>query len=425
MGAPPQNPKAHPGDVIAGKYRIQGVLGRGGMGVVFSAIHEVTSKPLALKWLTNPSTTARQRLIREAQAAGRIDHPNVVDVYDVGEHDGDLFLVMEWLRGMPLEALVKQGAMSGDDAIRMLMPAMRGVAAAHALGVIHRDLKPDNIFLCESSDGSAMTVKVLDFGISKVVSAEDMKLTGQGQVIGTPLYMAPEQLLGKEVGIHADIYALGCILYEMVEGEPAFDAESFEELATRKVTSALREFVRAPARMQEVIRRAVAEKPSQRFQTISEFAEALEPFAGGRVQFSDSDTDWASVQSSIMQLVRDHTASIPRISEALITTPRPAKRVPVATVAITAALAAAAVAAVIALRRAPEPEVTQLPTVAQPSMRDAGATPAVKAPPVVAEPVEIAPSEPAVRRTMRARPRMTSAPAPMMFRSGTLSEDEF
>ncbi|MAT24049.1 MAG: hypothetical protein CMN31_14980 [Sandaracinus sp.] len=285
------------GAIVAGKYRIEEQLGEGGMGVVYAATHEVTGKPVALKWLPADKRDAerRARLLREAHAAGRITHPNVVDVYDVGEHEGAVFLVMERLVGVPLGVAMEGGPMAPQDAVRLLMPVLRGVAAAHACGVIHRDLKPDNVFLCEDGQGTATTVKVLDFGISKV-QGPDMGLTATGVVLGTPLYMSTEQLTGeKDLDGRCDQYALACLLYEMIEGAPPYEGRSYAELSAMKLKEKPRPFAQpVPRKLQNALRRGMARNRKHRFPDLEAFAEALEPFAEG-VRFKDPETDWSGV----------------------------------------------------------------------------------------------------------------------------------
>jgi serine/threonine protein kinase len=147
---------AAPRVLIAGKYRIERMIAEGGMGRVYAATHAETHKRVAVKVLRDADQTAggRARLLREAQAVGRINHPNIVDVYDVGEHDGCAFLVMELLEGHPMSALTSQGPMEINTAIGLVLQAMRGVAAAHEVGVIHRDIKPENVFVCATRGGS-------------------------------------------------------------------------------------------------------------------------------------------------------------------------------------------------------------------------------------------------------------------------------
>ncbi len=281
-----------PGDAIADKYRIDGVLGKGGMGVVFSAAHMVTGKRLALKWML-PSVAgqgeATQRFVREAQAAGRINHPNVVNVYDVGTHRDSVYLVMELLEGEPLSQVLRGGPLAMREAIAVLMPALRGVAAAHERGVIHRDLKPDNIFLSRLPDGRQAEPKVLDFGISKILYGDHHipeSLTQSGGALGSPYYMAPEQALGEREADHrVDVYALGVILYEMLTGFRPFEASSYNELIV-KIATGHSEPLRArrpdlPARLDTVVGKAMAREPNDRYPDIASFARALEPFAEG------------------------------------------------------------------------------------------------------------------------------------------------
>src|SRR6187455_662819 len=195
-----------PGDLIAGKYRVEREIGRGGMSVVFGAKHVVTGRRFALKWLlpeisVNPESA--ERFIRESQVSGRLQHPNVVEVFDIGQDAGTHYMVMEWLAGESLaDRLERVGPLSVREACRYLIPCMRGVAAAHAAGIVHRDLKPANIFLCEATKDSPELAKVLDFGISKLsISSGDVNLpvTSTGILLGTPHYMAPEQMQAQPV----------------------------------------------------------------------------------------------------------------------------------------------------------------------------------------------------------------------------------
>jgi len=231
------------GDLVGGKYRIGDLLGRGGMGAVFSATHVRTGKQAALKWLLplKAGEEGAYRFAREAQAAGRIHHPNVVDVYDIGEHEGASFLVMELLHGETLSARLERGRMTAAETLDVMLPVLQGVAAAHAKGVIHRDLKPHNIFLTRSDASSVRVPKVLDFGISKIGETLDGAtsdtITREGTVLGTPQYMAPEQLRGvHDVDERADVYSLGVILYVMLTGELPFRGRSHNELVFQVAT---------------------------------------------------------------------------------------------------------------------------------------------------------------------------------------------
>jgi serine/threonine-protein kinase len=280
------------GDVVAGKYRIEELIGEGGMGAVYGATHTLTGKRVALKWMLPELAAdqgAVQRFVREAQAAGRIDHPNVVDIYDVGEHDGSTFLVMEYLHGETLTAAFKRGGLEAQQIIQLLIPAMRGVAAAHKTGVVHRDLKPDNVFLCRDADGSYREPKVLDFGISKVSASEGQlnpRLTRTGAVMGTPYYMSPEQIRGSaEVDRRTDVYAFGVILYEALTGRVPFEADAYSALILEIATGTpkrLRELrPDLPKALEDVVLKAMAREPEQRYADVEALARALEPFAQG------------------------------------------------------------------------------------------------------------------------------------------------
>jgi serine/threonine-protein kinase len=277
------------GDIVAGKYEVERVIGEGGMGAVFAAMHKLTGRRVALKWMLPElarDADAVQRFMREAQAAGRINHPNVVDVYDVGQHDDSFFLVMEFLQGEPLTAALDRRDLSIGEVIDLLLPAMRGVAAAHRGGVVHRDLKPDNIFLCREEDGPIVP-KVLDFGISKLASSDgqaDMRLTKTGAVVGTPYYMSPEQIRGShQVDKRSDVYAFGVILYEALTGQVPFNAETYSALILEiamGTAKAPRELVPAlPEELSQVVQKAMARELPQRFADMESFAAALGPFA--------------------------------------------------------------------------------------------------------------------------------------------------
>src|SRR5581483_3435060 len=195
-----------PGDLIADRYQVERFIGRGGMAEVFAGINVRTGKRVALKWIRPAlatTTEALARFRREAVAAGRIHHPNVVTVFDVVEHKAATWLVMELLEGETLsEILNRVERMDAEEAVTLLIPAMRGVAAAHAHGVVHRDLKPDNIFICRSSDSPRRKAKVLDFGVSKLsdeAGGAQVSITVTGNLVGTPTYMAPEQVRGNKV----------------------------------------------------------------------------------------------------------------------------------------------------------------------------------------------------------------------------------
>lgn len=275
------------GAEIAGKYRIESVLGQGGMGAVYAARNKLTGKRVAIKWLLpeHRESTTRERLLREAQIAASIEHPNVVDIYDVGEHEGGLFLVMEYLRGKPLsDVLAELGRMDPDPLIALIIPAMRGVHAAHLAGVIHRDLKPDNIILSEL-DGKIVP-KVVDFGVSKTVGESAMapsSLTRTGALVGTPHYMALEQVDGTNaIDSRTDVYAFGVLLYRALTGHFPHDGSTLGEvilkIGTRDPSPMRSVRPELPAALDQVVLRALARVRGKRYRDLEELARALGPF---------------------------------------------------------------------------------------------------------------------------------------------------
>ncbi|MFO0682698.1 MAG: protein kinase [Sandaracinus sp.] len=268
-----------PGTLIAGKYRIRRLIGRGGMGRVLAATNEATGKSVALKWILDESSPrASSRFAREARAAGRIHHPNVIDVYDVVEHEGSTVIVMEELHGETLAArMARGGPVAVDAALSLAIEIGRGIAAAHAAGVIHRDLKPANVFLCEGPDEG---VKILDFGISKIAEPEPTDLTDTGVVLGTPQYLAPEQVRSaSDVDHRVDVYALGAILYEMLAGRPPHQHAHVPALLVEIATVAPRPLgllrPDLPASVSELVGRALAKDPDARFPSADALVVAM------------------------------------------------------------------------------------------------------------------------------------------------------
>ncbi|MET9966154.1 protein kinase [Streptomyces sp. NPDC006356] len=210
--------------LIAGRYRLAESIGRGGMGEVWRAYDETLARHVAVKLLlpqdSDPTATSRFRL--EAQTAARIDHPNVVGVRDFGEYDNRLFLVMELVEGPSLATtLTRSGALPAERVARIAAQAAAGLAAAHRQGIVHRDIKPGNLLL--DADG---TLKIGDFGIARFMDDPGAALTATGQIVGTSLYLAPERALGKPAGPASDVYALGCVLYQLLTGRPPFQADT-------------------------------------------------------------------------------------------------------------------------------------------------------------------------------------------------------
>src|SRR5690349_12143170 len=277
-------------DVIAGKYRVERIIGRGGMGIVVAAWHLELDQRVALKFLM-PELAERgdsaERFRREARAAARIKSEHVVRVLDVGNWEGNApYMVMEYLDGRDLSAeLRERGKLTTKECVDYLLQAVEAVAEAHSLGIVHRDLKPENLFLSRRADGSR-TVKVLDFGISKTItlgSADEPSLTRTANIMGSPFYMSPEQMrTPRNVDARSDIWAIGAILYDLLAGRPPYVAETIPQLCTM-----LLENEPEPIRntrtdvteeLEQVVMKCLAKKVEDRWSSVGELAVALAPF---------------------------------------------------------------------------------------------------------------------------------------------------
>ena len=273
--------------VLSERYRILKKLGEGGMGVVYLAEHVVIEKKIALKVLF-PDLTRRgdlvQRFLQEAKSASRIGHENVIDITDFGQSpEGYVFIAMEYLVGQDLGQLLKaSGPLPWQRAQPIALQIVKALRAAHERGIVHRDMKPENVFVSPRDDGREF-VKVLDFGIAKVLGLDEdaPRLTRTGMIFGTPEYMSPEQAQGQPVDHRVDIYAVGCILYHMLTGEVPFKAESFMGILSKHMVEApMAPSQRNPSvepHVEAVINRAMEKDPTRRFQTMGEFADALLP----------------------------------------------------------------------------------------------------------------------------------------------------
>jgi serine/threonine-protein kinase len=288
-----------PGATVAGKYVLESMLGQGGMGAVFRARHVLTDRKVALKWMLpdeQAGDAAVQRFLREARAMGRIEHPSVVGVLDVGVENDAAYLVMELLRGQSLRERIEAagGKLSPEEAIGALLPAMEGVAAAHAAGVVHRDLKPDNLFCVAATQAGKPVTKVLDFGVSKLQGDRfagpgvpgSGAITHTGAMVGTPAYMAPEQVRGaRDLDPRTDVWALGAILYEAVSGHLPFEHDTLGQtivaIATMAPPRLESHAPHVPMALADVIHRALEKDLDARWPDVPSFAHALEPFAAG------------------------------------------------------------------------------------------------------------------------------------------------
>lgn len=269
-----------------GRYKVLGEIGEGAMGVVYLARDDVIGRGVAVKTLAMRSglsgedeAEVKERFRREAKAAGVLQHPNIVVIYDVGEERGAPFIAMEHLKGATLIEIIEESPSPVPRAIHIVTQLLSALSYAHGHGVVHRDIKPDNVFLLP--DG---TVKVVDFGIAHIASATN--LTVSGQVLGTPRYMSPEQVKGEVVGFQSDIFSVGILLYEILTGRPAFDGNSPTSVMYKVVHEQPpppREFnLAVPHELEAVISRATAKVPSERYSSASEMAVDMERIAGMR-----------------------------------------------------------------------------------------------------------------------------------------------
>jgi len=277
------------GEVLAGKYKVEDVLGVGGMGVVVAARHMQLEQKVALKFLrpeAMQSKEAVERFLREARNAVRLRSEHVAKVTDVGTLDsGAPYMVMEYLDGADLSRVVQAtGSITIEEAVYFVLQACEAIAEAHSLGIIHRDLKPQNLFVTRRVDGKPL-VKVLDFGISKSIDTQSgLSLTRTSSIMGSPLYMSPEQMRSsKNVDQRADIWALGVILYELLTGHVPFEAESVPELCLKVVQDepASPKSVRPeiPEGLNAVILKCLEKTASNRFSNVAELAASLEPYS--------------------------------------------------------------------------------------------------------------------------------------------------
>jgi serine/threonine protein kinase len=289
---PPAPVDPYVGTTFDGRYKIESVLGEGGMGVVYLARHKVIDKKVAIKVLRADMAREKEitdRFLQEAKAASSIGNPHIIDISDFGHlPDGSTYFVMEWLDGKPLgKALEETKPLPVPRLAHIARQIAEALASAHQRSIVHRDLKPDNIFLIKRGAEQDF-IKILDFGIAKVSSGTS-KLTRAGSVFGTPHYMSPEQAAGAPVDSRTDIYALGVILYEMASGRVPFDADNFMGILTQHMYKApvpIRALVPAqdvPPGLEAIILKALSKKPEQRYQTMEELAEDLDKLVRGAI----------------------------------------------------------------------------------------------------------------------------------------------
>ena len=271
-----------PGTIIADRYRLDRLLGQGGMGVVWAATHAITRRTVAMKFVRSSlqqRAELRRRLLREAQAVAAVRHPNVVEILDVFELDADTpVIVMALLQGETLgQRLAREPRLSMTEAAGYLLPVISAIGTAHARGIVHRDLKPDNIYLSDEAEGTR--VKVLDFGIAKLLGIDraphDSMSTQSGSTLGTPSYMAPEQASGeKDVDHRADIWALGVIAYECLSGMRPIEGENAGQVIMRLMTTGITPLARVtrglPKDVTSLVDRMLAREVKRRCQDLLE-----------------------------------------------------------------------------------------------------------------------------------------------------------
>lgn len=306
MGAAEQGPGAiagatvAPGTLLAGKYRVERMLGEGGMGVVVAAMHEVLGQRVAVKFL-RPHLCVDEglvgRFVREARMASRVQSEHVARVIDVGNlESGSPYMVMEYLEGRDLgEVLHDEGPMPASLALDYVLQACEAIAEAHKLGIVHRDLKPSNFFLAKRADGSPL-IKVLDFGISKLTdmtsaSMDVAALTNTQNILGSPLYMSPEHLRNaKNVDARSDVWALGVILYELMAGIPPFMGESVSHLLTVIATEQQEPLMKVapmvPKPISDIVEKCLTKKRDERYPSVAALARDLLPYAPRHARLS-------------------------------------------------------------------------------------------------------------------------------------------
>ncbi len=311
------------GKIVDGRYRVEEVLGRGGMGVVYKITHQRMGKIAAMKVLhsemaKNPEVVARFQ--REAEAVSRLAHPNTVQVFDFGAMDGALYLVMEYVRGQDLGALLdRDGPMSFKNAAPLLGQICGSLEEAHHLGVIHRDLKPENILVSRTHSGQDF-IKVLDFGLAKISEADDdSSVTSAGSIVGTPYYMSPEQIRAEEEVDHrADIYSLGALMYRLVTADNAFNAKTPVGVLTKHLTddveppSERHPHLQIPKKLDAIIQKCMAKEPVDRYQSVRSLLEDIEQLF---VETSSDTSDLRRPPTSWLAEPNDGTVPVAALFE--------------------------------------------------------------------------------------------------------------
>jgi serine/threonine-protein kinase len=266
------------GSLVGGKYQIESLIGQGGMGTVWRAVNVRLEIPVAIKWLRAGQNhdDSLKRLITEARAIAKLVHPSIVRVFDIEESEaGEPFIVMELLQGESFSELLRRaGPLSCVEAVRLLLPIVEGLSLAHAQGVVHRDLKPDNIFIC--SDGEEQQPKLLDFGIAKLTSGAPSHMTASGTLIGSPEYMSPEQVCGQDdIDFRSDIWSFCVVLYEAIAGKTPFARSNYQALWRSIVEDTPEPANGADAQLWSVLASGLSKDRAQRPSSIFEVGQKL------------------------------------------------------------------------------------------------------------------------------------------------------
>jgi len=404
-----------------GKYLVVRLIGEGGMGRVYEATDPIINRHVAIKTISGhllQTREARGRFVREAQAAGQLSHPNLITIHDIAEHDGAPFIVMEYLDGEELTAIIAKRRTALDVKLRMMIDVCEGLAYAHVKGLVHRDIKPANIFVTKQQH-----VKILDFGLARGLESD---LTRTGNVVGTPSYMAPEQIRGEPIDQRADIFAAGVVLYELLSGRKPFSGESTAATIYQVLEHQPQRVDQLdptlPGDLAKIVHRAIEKSPADRYQRIEEMAADLE-----RIKIGADSTLILSTPPAARPAARPPSVTHQQIA-AVVTPPEAAQPPPgprtkwgaisIALVAISIALLALA----FRVFRSSEPgkpteTAGATATTATPPPQSApNAVPAPAASPVVPPSVATAPvsgrsAAPAQEPTRSAAPPPTIPPA--------------
>jgi serine/threonine-protein kinase len=412
-----------PGQLFAGKYRIERLIGVGGMGAVFEAHHMHLDQRVAIKLLlpqcANDGALV-QRFVREGRAAVKIPSDHVARVHDVGTlPDGTPFMVMELLHGADLQGVLdERGPLPIPLAVDFMLQTCEALAHAHAMGIVHRDLKPPNLFV--SGTRTSPTIKLLDFGISKLPTGDDLSMTKTSAVMGSPMYMAPEQMRSaRRVDARADIWGLGILLYTMLTGRPPFESDSMPELCAMIVQDETPSLVQrragVPPELARAVERCLEKEPANRFGSVVELARAIAPFGSehGRVMLARIEGAGAPIEEPEPKAVIV-PPTVLRTGSAWgatsLQTPRRGKRLGVVLASL-ALFAAGVVVTLLVVRPRPAPKAIATPAPEPSAPPAASVTPLL---PTSADVDVVTPPAASVSATPkpRARPSRPLSPAP-------------